>query len=413
MKKNLLVTSLAMAMAGSTWAGSFQLNLQGTRQTAMASSGTAYAWDVSTLFFNPAGLSSLNGLQAYASGYLVSPSVGFSQYPTAGYQVNAKRQYSTPFSAFVGGTVSKNKKLGLGLGVYTPFGSSLDWGSDWMGRYLVQDISLQTIYFQPTVSYKFSETFSAGVGVVYGIGNVNINRALPLTYADGSEGAVNLEGNAQGWGFNAGFQYKPTNNFSIGLNYRHGNAMKVNEGTATFRVPNAVSAAFPANGTTGFNTELKLPHILTLGFAYQANAKLTLQSDLVFAFWKRYDRLAFNFDENTASVKNTVDYKYNTNTFAVRVGANYKVIEELELMAGFAYDPTPTSKNYLSPDAVDGNRFVFSAGIAYTVAERLSIMAACQYTTIPTRDAMHSPSNFRGAYQVRSLTPSLGIAYKF
>ncbi len=413
MNKKLIFTSLALGIAPTLMAGSFQINLQGIRQTAMASSGTAKPWDASTLFYNPAGLSDLGSFQVYASGFYVSPNISYSQAPATGYRVDAQKLSSFPFAVYAGGAVSKDKRLGAGIGIFTPFGSKVSWGSDWRGRYLVRDISLACIQIQPTISYKFSDQFSIGAGLNYGFGSMEINKALPLTFADGSDGAVKLEGNGTGWGFNVGLHYKPVEEIELGLTYRHGMTMKVNDGTASFSAPHSLQSSLPANGTTGFSTRLPLPHITTLGMAYNVNSRLTLQGDLVFAIWSRYKSLDFTFDENTALVQNSSEVKKNNNTLAVRLGANYKITQALELMAGFGYDPTPISKNYMSPDAVDGNRFIMSGGIAYTLGDMVSIMGSFQYTTTPTRYATHSPSNFSGAYEIKSFTPALGIAVKF
>jgi long-chain fatty acid transport protein len=413
MNKTFLLSALSLTLASSAIAGSFQLNLQGIRQTAMASSGTAKSWDAATLFYNPAGLSFMDRFQVYASGYMVSPRVGFSQYPTAGYQINAAQNTSTPFAVYLAGSLKKCKNLGFGLGVFTPFGSSIDWGNDWMGKYLIQNISLQTVQFQPTISYKFSDQISIGAGLNIGIGSMEINKALPLAFSDGSDATLNLKGDASGIGFNAGIMFKPTSDFHMGINYRHGLDMKVKDGTATFNVPQAAASNFPANGTTGFTTHLPLPHILTLGLAYDITSKFTVQSDIVYGMWQRYESLDFTFDETTAAVNHTQDKKNYKNTVALRFGANYKVIDELEVMAGFGYDPTPTSNSYMSPDAVDGNRWIYSLGVSYTAFGKLGIMAAAQYTYVGTRDVYHVTSGLHGAYQLRGLTPSLGLTYKF
>lgn len=413
MTKRLLITSIALGLSANMFAGSFQLNLQGVRQTAMAGSGMARAWDASTIFFNPAGLSQLERWQVYASGYLVSPNVTFSQYPSAGYQYDAKKNYSTPFAIYIGGPVTRDKKLSAGIGVFTPFGSGVDWGNQWVGRYIVRDISLQMVQIQPTLSYKFSNQFSIGAGFNIGIGGVEINRALPVAFQDGTDGSINLKGDALGFGFNVGMQYKPSAKLDLGLSYRHGANMKVDDGTATFVVPTATASNFPTNGLTGFTTELPLPHIVTFGAAFDATSKLTLIGDLIFAGWARYKSLDFNFDEQTAAVRNSSEMRNNKNTLAIRLGANYKILPELELMAGAAYDPTPTSNNYASPDAVDGNRWVGSIGAAYTISNKLSIMAAVQYTNVGTRNVTYAPANFTGAYQMKSVTPALGVSFKF
>ena len=415
MYKNLLITSLALTLGAQTMhAGSFQLNLQGIRQTAMGGSGMAKPWDMSTIFFNPGGLSRLDKWEVYASGYLVSPNVSFSQYPTAGYQYDAVKNTSTPFAVYFGGPLSKNKKFSAGVGVFTPFGSSLEWDKSWAGRYIIQDISLQTVQIQPTVGYKISEQFSVGAGFNIGIGGMEINRALPVGFqSTGDDATVNMKGDAIGFGFNLGIHYKPCSQWNIGLSYRHGTNMKVDDGKATFTVPTAAAGNFPTNGVTGFTTNLALPHIVTLGAAFDANEKLTFTGDLILAGWSRYKSLDFNFDEQTAAVKNSSETRNYKNTLAIRVGANYKVIPELEIMAGAAYDPTPTSPNFTSPDAVDGNRMVGSLGAAYTIGKKFSIMAAVQYTHVNTRNAAYTPAQFIGAYQMKSVTPAFGLSYKF
>lgn len=412
MNKKLLITALALGIAPSLMAGSFQLNLQGIRQFAMGGGGTAKPWDASTIFYNPAGMSRLGSFQIYASGYYVSPNVSYSQSPATGYRIDTERRVSTPFAVYLGGPVTRDKKLGLGVGIFTPFGSNINWGNDWRGRYIVQNITLQSVQIQPTISYQFNEQFSIGAGFNYGFGSMEINRALPVNFSDGSEGNLNMEGNAQGWGFNIGAHYKPSDAVELGLSYRYGMDMKVDNGKASFSYPQSISAAFPTGGNTGFSTVLPLPHIVSLGIAYNVNERLTLQGDLIFANWARYKSLDFTFDETTAMVQNTSDLRNYKNTLAVRLGGNYKITDALELMAGFAYDPTPTSNNYMSPDAVDGNRIIVSGGLAYTFSDKVSIMAACQYTTTPTRKATYSPANFSGAYQIKSFVPSLGMSVK-
>lgn len=410
--KKMLLALVAIASLNTADAGSFQLNLQGVRQTAMAGSGTAKPWDVSTIFFNPGGLSRMDKWQIYVSGNMVSPTISYSQYPTTSYQYDAQRNYATPFALYVGGPISKNKKWSAGLGVFTPFGSSLEWDKNWVGKYIVQDISLQTIQFQPTISYKICEHLSVGAGFNIGIGSMEINKALPIAFQDGTDATVNMKGDAMGWGFNIGMHYKPTKRMELGISYRHGAKMKVNDGMAKFTIPNAAVANFPLNSQTGFSTNLPLPHILSMGAAINASDKLTITGDLIFAGWSRYKSLDFTFDEETGAVKNSSELRNYKNTLAIRAGVNYKVIPELELMGGVAYDPTPTSSNYTSPDAVDGNRWVGSLGFAYTIHQRLCIVGAVQYTHVGTRNVSYAPANFNGAYQMKSITPALGLSFK-
>lgn len=413
MKKISTITAGALLCSSVAFGGSFQLNLQGIRQTAMGGTGVAWPWDASTIFFNPGGISRLKGIQAYGSVNFVTPHVKYVQSPTGGYSAETESHTSTPFAVYVGGPIKKDSKLGIGVGIYTPFGSSANWGNDWTGRYVVQNISLQSIFVQPTVSYAINDMISVGAGFVYGFGSVKIDKAIPLEDVNGNEGQARLDGRANGLGFNLGVQIKATEDLQFGVSYRSKVKMKVDDGDATFSVPMSVAGNFPANGATSFTSQLPLPEILTVGLGYKATKDLTLQADVVVAGWKTYDSLSFDFAENTPALKDTHDPRSYKNTVAVRLGAHYALGNQFAVMAGGAYDPTPTQTHLVSPDAVDANRLTLSCGATYQPIPKLSIMAVLNYTTTPRRTVNYEPANLQGDYQIKSLLPGIGISYTF
>lgn len=409
MKKISLLTMSALS-ASMAYAGSFQLNLQGMRQTAMGGSGVAWPWDVSTIFYNPGGLSRLEGVQAYGSVFFVTPRVRYTESPSGSYMSDTKMRTSTPFAVYVGGPVKKDSRWGLGLGVYTPFGSSAHWNYTWPGRYVIRSIALQSIFLQPTVSFRLNDYISVGAGLVYGFGSVDIKKAVPVQYLDGRDGSARLNGNAQGFGFNAGVQIKATDFLQFGVSYRSEVNMEVNKGDATFEVPALAAANFP---NTRFSSTLPLPSILTVGFGVRPCKRLTLQGDVVFAGWSSYDSLKFDFEQNTSVLKDTRDPRNYKNTVAFRFGANYQFCDAFSLMAGAAFDPTPTRDELLSPDAVDADRISISGGLVYKPMPKLSLMATVNYTTTEKREVTYEPARFQGAYQIKSVIPAIGIAYEF
>lgn len=410
MMKKTMLSIAGLALSAAAIGGSFQLNLQGVRQVAMGGSGVAMPWDASAIFYNPGGLSRISGIQAYGSGYIVSPKIRFVP-DNAGhtyYETNTKT--STPFALYVGGTIKKDSKLGVGIGIYTPFGSSANWGDDWTGKYITQSISLKCVFIQPTVSYKIHDMISVGAGFVYGTGSVDITKAIPIQNTNGMDGQATLSGKASGIGFNLGVQAKLSDNFYAGISYRSAVKMKVKEGDATFVVPQSVATNFP---NTDFSTELPLPSIITIGAAYKPTKDLTIQADVVVAGWKKYDSLKFDFVKNTAALQDTRDPRLYSNTVAFRIGGHYQINKMVAAMVGGAYDPTPSDPNYLSPDAVDANRLSLSCGVTLTPADKLHIMAALNYTTTTGYHASYMPANLNGTYQIKSLSPALGISFTF
>lgn len=408
--KKILLSTLFFGCGSFAFAGGFQLNLQGLRQLAMGGGGAAHAWDISTLFYNPAGLSQLQGIQAYAAIVGVSPTIKFVQTPTGGYSYNTKSQLFTPFNVYIGGPIKKDSKIGVGVGVYTPYGSGTKWPDNWEGRYLNQEIELQSIYVQPTVSYKINDMISLGAGFIYAFGNVKLRQALPVQYLDGSDGEASLKGNGNGLGYNLGLHVKATNNLEVGLTYRSKVNMKVSSGNAVFTVPASLSSSFP-NGD--FSASLPLPSVLSLGLAYKVTSKLMIQADVNYVSWKAYDTLSFDYANNTPQLQDTHTPRLYQNKAAFRLGAHYQITKSVEGMIGGAYDPSPVKDGYVSPELPDANRLTGSIGIAVQPISKVSIMAVVEYVSSAKRDGTFIPGNFSGKYQSKALNIGLGLTYNF
>ena len=200
--------------------------MQGIRQLAMGGSGTALAWSADAMFYNPACLSHLNVWQASVSAFGIMPNV---QYVQGNYSARSQQQIFTPFNVYAGGPIRRtNNRVGFGIGVYTPFGSGLKWDDNWAGRYVMQEIALQTIFAQPTFSYKISDKFSIGAGYVFAYGNVKLRQAVPIQDASGNDGSALLTGTAMGHGFNVGLHCKLSKRVQLGLAYqlRHKHACR-------------------------------------------------------------------------------------------------------------------------------------------------------------------------------------------
>lgn len=410
MKKILLSTLLIGGVTSTVMAGGFQLNLQGIRQLAMGGGGAAHPWDASTIFYNPAGISSLTGIQAYASMIGVKPNIKYVQTPTGGYSYESEAQWFTPFNVYVGGPIKKGSKIGVGLAVYTPFGSGTKWPDNWAGRYLSREIELQSFFFQPTVSYQINDMISVGAGFVYAYGNVELRQALPVQFLDGSDGHAALKGSGSGYGFNAGVYVKPVDALEIGVTYRSKVVMNVNSGTATFVVPSSLETAFP---NSSFSSSLPLPSVLSLGLAYKVGSKLTIQADVNYVNWKAYDTLAFDYKENTPQLEDTKAPRLYQNKAAFRLGANYQISEKFAAMIGGAYDPSPVRDGFVSPELPDANRYTGSFGLSFNPIQKVGIMAAVEFVSSEKREGTYEPGGFSGKYQSKAFNIGLGLTYTF
>jgi long-chain fatty acid transport protein len=409
MRKHALLTASLLLPAAMAFSAGYQLNIQGLRQLAMGGGGTAMPWDAATIFYNPGGLARMEGLQVYGSVGFVIPRVQYLN-QSNGVSARTKEQTFTPFNVYAGGKIKGADWLGIGVGVYTPFGSGTTWDDNWTGRFITQNIYLQTIFIQPTISFKLCEEVSIGGGYVYATGHVNLARAIPVQFSNGTDGKAELSGDAKGMGYNVGISFKASDKAYFGITYRSRVDMHAESGSATFTVPASVAPNFP---NASFDATLPLPEVLSVGFAWKPLEHLTIQGDFNLTGWKAYDTLSFNYDKSINGSTRSSAARMYQNRLATRLGAHYQATEMFAIMIGGAYDPTPVRDGYVSPDLPDANRIVLTGGLSYRFIKNLTAIAAIEYVTSDKRDANYGDVSFSGRYQTKAITPAIGVTYDF
>ncbi len=383
--------------------------LQGQKQIGMAHIGVPFKLDASSIYFNPGALPMLDNKFSASVG--ISPIFSNAAFQNSEYNYNYETDNSvgTPFSAYVNYIVGE--KLSFGVGVYTPFGSSVKWDDNWAGRYLIQNIALKAFFIQPTVGYKISDNFGIGAGFIYSTGNVTINRALPLPVSDGTQ-TVELTGKAQGYGGNIGLYYDLNDNIHLGLTYKTQIAMEAKDGEVKMEnVPASLASDFPA--TNKFSTTLNLPGSVNFGIGYDVSEKLTLALEFNYVMWKAYDSLIIDFETNTDKLTDSHSPRLYENTLAFRIGAQYKLNDKLTPRVGFYYDPSPVQDDYFAPETPNMNNLGFTAGLSYLPTENLSIDLSFLYIYGMKRTSTYSPSNFGGDYKTNAIIPGIGLSYQF
>ena len=410
-------TSLFALIPLISLAGGFQVNLQGNQQAGMGHLGTSFYLGASSAYFNPAmlGLSDNKfDLELGASG--IQSYVVFQNQNT-GATSETDNPLSTPF--YVYGSYKINKELTAGLAIYTPFGSSVVWDEDWEGRYLIQDISLSAIFIQPTFSINANDKLSFGLGLIYATGNFELNRALSLQSSSGGMSTANLSGNADGYGFNFGAYYQATEKLSLGLTYRSGMKMELEEGEAEFDVPAAVQSTIPPSNK--FSTTLPLPSTSTLGISYQLNDKLLISAEYSYVDWDTYQSLDFDFETNTDGFPDSKNPRRYEASSIFRLGFQYVVNENLIARIGGYYDESPVQDDFFNPETPNTDNLGLTAGLSFSFSDKLAVDASFVYTDGQERESYYSGDNqgktygenFGGKYKTRSFIPGIGIRYNF
>ncbi|MCQ0110650.1 long-chain fatty acid transport protein [Zhouia amylolytica] len=415
MKRIILFTFLLCANY-MVFAGGYRVALQGNKQLAMGHTGVAVLNSAETVFFNPAGMAFLNNrFSASVGANFIFSNISF-QNTEFGWSSEADNPVSTPFNAYVAYQV--NDWLSVGLGAYTPYGSSVEYPENWEGSHLIQKIELASIFIQPTVAIKLHDKMSIGGGPIFVTGNVNFNRNLDRSLSDleGNRSNVTIDKSGiNAWGYSLGMLFRPTEKWNIGVNYRSEIEMDAENGSADFQnVPSGLQGQF-ADGT--FNASLPLPAELTVGTSYQINDKWLVAFDFNRVYWDSYDSLNLSFSNGLQST-NPRNYK-NSSTY--RFGVQYVANDQFTLRGGYYFDESPVQEGYFAPETPRNDSDNFTGGLTFNVNSRFAIDASFLYIHFEEVDASYDyhpesngqTSSFGGTYKNNAFIPGLSVSYKF
>ncbi|HSG22462.1 MAG TPA: outer membrane protein transport protein, partial [Azonexus sp.] len=152
------VPALLLAIfSGAASAAAFQLWEQNASGLSTAYAGSAAVADnASTVFFNPAGMTQLPGIQLSAGVTGVGPSYKFNNDGSTGPLLgnggnggDAGRWSAVP-NAYVSWQLTPN--LFLGLGISAPFGLATEYEDEnWVGRLQSIKSEIKTVNYNPSI----------------------------------------------------------------------------------------------------------------------------------------------------------------------------------------------------------------------------------------------------------------------
>jgi len=401
-----LVALLGLAVASARTAGAagFAVFEQSGRGLGSAFAGeAAAAEDPSTVYFNPAGLTLLEGTQFAFSGFAIIPSSHFhddgsSLNPAVGGGV-----LSGGNGGDAGGLAliptfflshQLTSRVSLGFGVSSPFGLTTSWERGWVGRYHALDSHLETVTVNPSLAVRVTDWLSVGAGADIEYAKARLTNALDLGSICQIFGAAqhispavcNALGlppqKVDGWakvsgddwneGYNLGLLFAPTRATRIGLAYRSSIHHDLG-GSATFLVPKKAQILQKVSGAlvgTGAHAAADFPERLSLAAFHQLTRRWALLADITWTRWSRFDQLVFRFDNPKQP---TITQPENwEDSFRYALGVRFDPGRTVSLRLGTAYDenpvPDPESRTPRVPDA---DRIWLSAGAGWRPTDLL------------------------------------------
>jgi len=435
MKKTLIAVLAATSLL---FAESYQVNTLSAKQMGMAHVGAGMKLGSESMHFNPGGLGFLDKkLDVSAGATFIIPEVEI--WANGVKTINSK--LGTPLYLYAASNITD--WLSAGISFTTPYGNSADYGKDWAGANLLQDISLAVYAVQPTIAFRPISQLSIGVAPAIYFGSFEQSKALTF-YPPGSTTAAasaTFSGDADvAVAVNAGILYDILQDkLAFGIGYRSEAKMKVAEGKTkvNYSVPDPIKSAIASQLPTfekgTFKAELPLPANLNTGISFRPIDNLLLAFDWQWIFWGTYEKLAIDFSDDvtiTAPGVGNIPFNKTPNaaasskkyhdTFAYRLGAQYTLIDQLDLRFGAYYDESPVDDDYLTPESPSTDKLGGTIGLSFRPISGLSIDASLlRSIALPGRDATSGSNKEKAGdgldarYEVTAWVPSIGLNYSF
>lgn len=410
--KKIILLALAAVVTTSALAEGYQVNSLSAKQLGMAHTGVSQKLDSESVWFNPAAAAFQQ--ERFTISASVTGVSAFVTYKNDGNYAESDNKLSTPISLTANYKITDD--LAVGLVFNTPYGSSMNWGDDWIGMSEVQNISLSAYNIQPTISYNFfCDKLSVGAGLMISWGSFDLSKSMVSQAATATYGTCNatLSGDAAiAYGINVGLFYDINKSWSIGASYRSKMKMAVSEGTTSLDFDlDAVKDNFLFMENNNFSAELPMPSTLSAGVTYHPTKAWTISAEVQRVGWSTYEELEFDWDvEGLEPSSAQKDY---SNTMIYRLGAQYDALDWLTARAGIYFDQSPVQDEYFTPETPSMDKLGYTCGVSLRPCSSFSIDLAYAYLVPASYDRTSSYSDLSGTYRAVANIFSLGLSWGF
>ncbi len=342
-------------------ASGFAVFVHGASALGEGLASTAHGSNPQVVFFNPALMNQLEGTQVENGATLVVPFHDFHSDITNTSDKTESVVFS-PATLYL--THQLNGKFSLGFGIFTPFGLGTIWDDDWEGRYIVTEVELQSLNFNPVISYQVMPKLSLAAGMSALYIDATLKNKLNFSSLGFPDGRQKIDGDGTGYGFNLGLYSPLTDTLSFGLTYRSGIDVDLT-GDIKFRLPSpSLNASFP---NSSVEATIDFPAQLHAAFAYSGFKKTIVEMGVRWENWSSYGELRFDTSRPINGVTTFARPADWNDTLTLTTGGRYELSEQTRLLFGFVLGQDPIPDKTFEPSVIDSPHYALTFGSEHSL----------------------------------------------
>ena len=353
----LLGTILGVTLPGNLNAVGFRLPNQDPEGIARGNAFAATADDPAAIYYNPAGITQLEGQQISAGIYVISADTTFTSSSSGKTAETDSSPQAVPQLYYVNSFT--NVPISIGLGIYAPYGLSLDWGNNAPFNTVGERGSDIYLCFNPVIAWRVMPTLSVGGGPTINYSQVKFDQAIPVVpFAFPSGGQSEVTGDGVAAGFTLGILWQPGLKWSFGVNYHSATTINY-KGTAS-----QTGSALPPTiipPSTSATAAIRYPQFIVGGISFRPTPDWNLEFDLDWTDWHDVKQI----NVNNTPLGNHVLPLYYQSSFMYEFGITRQLGSGYYASAGYIYSENSSPDANFNPLIPDADLHLGSIGIGH------------------------------------------------
>jgi long-chain fatty acid transport protein len=399
----IVVSTTVALLPGSALGLGIALPDQDAFATARGNAFVATANDPAAIFYNPAGISQLEGMNTSIGAYGIYYGSTFK----GAESLDSKPQWAVLPQVFSTYSIPKYH-LTLGLGTYSPYGLRMEWPSftPLIGQETAQ---ITYITVNPVVAYQICPTLSVAAGPTLNYSETEIKETP--TVPNGEGGYLSFINHFRGHdidvGYNAGILWHPWEQHYVGVTYRSATAMNY-EGHAT---------SFPPGGPdNSANASFHFPQTVDFGYSYRPTKDWNVEADAVWTDWSSLTSVTVNPNAATNPF-DTLKFDWQS-SWMLDFGVTRYFGDGWRVSGGYMYSMNSVPSSTYNPLVPDSDRHIFSVGVGKRY-KKFSWDAAYQLAWGPPRSVSGDTfpgegiTSTDGKYEFLSNALTINFGYHF
>jgi len=388
----LLLLSVAgvFPIPTNTHALGFRIPNQDAEATARGNAFVATADNPSAIYYNPAGITQLEGTRAQFGAHVISVNSHFES-TSPGVESDTEFEIQ-PVPQFYFTHTPKDKPYSFGLGIYAPFGLGLKWPENGPLRPFAIEGRLQYMTISPILGWKITPSLSIAAGPTLNFTTLMLRQGAGIP-----GGEFHYRGNGFAVGGKAGILWQPLPRWSFGASYFSPTTVKYS-GDSSFK---------PLTGETKTKAEAEFPQFAIAGISFRPNTNWNIEVGVDWTDWDTLNTLVF---EGTpfGDVPFPLNWK---SSYLVHLGVSRYLRDGYWVAAGYFFSENSTTDRDFNPLVPDADLHVASLGVGHK-GEKWSWALSGQIITGPERE-INNGGGMDGSYKFFNQAVNLSVAYRF